>query len=137
VVPSGNPVATHWKGNQEPITNNQEPLSCFLTETDKEVAGAPVRVSRAHQLPDDWAPTDQHKELAAAERKDLNREAANFRDYHSARGNTMKNWNMAFNTWLRNSFNTNKNTSQNDHRAEKRSREFPEQFSSARIWDDL
>jgi len=113
--------------NQEPETNNQY--------KDKEVAAAPLRASRACQLPDDWTPTEQHKELAAAERKDLVREAANFRDYHSARGNTMKNWNMAFNTWLRNSFN--KSIQQNDHRTEKRSREFPEQLSSARIWADI
>jgi len=138
VVTSGNPVATTWKGNQEPITINHKPeTNSLLTET-KTVAAAPVRASRNSQLPDDWAPTDQHRELAEAERKDLAREAANFRDYHSARGNTMKNWNMAFNTWLRNSFNTSNNRpQQHDHRAEKRSREFLEQPSSARIWDDL
>jgi hypothetical protein len=121
----------------KPETINHKPeTNSLLTET-KTVAAAPVRASRNSQLPDDWEPTDDHRQIAAIEKKDLAREAANFRDYHRARGNTMKNWNMAFNTWLRNSFNTNKNTPQNDHRSEKRSREFPEQPSSARIWDDI
>jgi len=121
----------------KPETINHKPeTNSVLTHT--EVAAAPVRATRAQQLPADWVPTDHHREIAAIERKDLEREAENFRDYHCARGNVMKNWNLAFNTWLRNQFNSSKNTPQkHDHRAEKRSGEFPEPKHDLIIWNDL
>jgi hypothetical protein len=57
---------------------------------------------RAHQLPQGFAPTGSHKELAAELHVNLDNELAQFRDHHAAKGSLMKDWDAAFRTWLRN-----------------------------------
>lgn len=57
---------------------------------------------RAHQLPQGFAPTGSHKELAAELHVNLDNELAQFRDHHTAKGSAMKDWDAAFRTWLRN-----------------------------------
>jgi hypothetical protein len=60
--------------------------------------------TRATALPADWAPNDTHRRLAVNLRilPSVDSIAHEFRDYHTARGNTFKLWDSAFNTWLRN-----------------------------------
>lgn len=57
---------------------------------------------RGTQLPDTWQPTEAHTSLASESRLDLKAEVEQFRDYHRAKGTTMKDWDAAFRTWLRN-----------------------------------
>ena len=70
------------------------------------VNGAPRlrtgQAKRAHQLPDDFRPNDKHLALAAELQIDLRSEWPQFVDHHRAKGNTMKDWNSALNTWIRN-----------------------------------
>ena len=101
--------------NREPRTNNQEPT------LPSEVRRTRVK-SENSELPGDWQPTEEHAVIARAEGKDVAREAVVFRDYHTARGNKFKRWNQAFNSWLRNPYGKPKD----DHRTEKRNREFNE-----------
>jgi uncharacterized protein YdaU (DUF1376 family) len=105
--------------NQNQNQNHNIPLSPPSGET----APKPSKSKRdVRELPDDWEPSEAHATIALAERKNLSREAQNFRDYHQARGTKFRSWNQAFNLWLRKSFG---NTT-NDHRSEKLSREFTE-----------
>jgi hypothetical protein len=57
---------------------------------------------RATQLPDGWEPTDKHRDLARELKVDPDHEAEQFRDHHTAKGTTFKDWDAAFRTWLRN-----------------------------------
>lgn len=57
---------------------------------------------RATQLPADWQPTDKHRELARELGVDVDRERPQFEDHHAAKGSAFKDWDRAFNTWLRN-----------------------------------
>jgi hypothetical protein len=53
-------------------------------------------------LPEDWTPTESHAALASEHDLDLVAERAQFEDHHRAKGSTMKDWDAAFRTWLRN-----------------------------------
>lgn len=69
--------------------------------TQPEGQGRGAR-KRATQLPDDWQPNERHRELATSLGVDLDRERQQFEDHHAAKGSTFKDWDRAFNTWLRN-----------------------------------
>lgn len=63
------------------------------------------KVKRATQLPDGWEPGPKHVDLAnnlRLNQEEFEREADKFRDHHAAKGSTFKDWNLAFNNWLRN-----------------------------------
>lgn len=62
----------------------------------------PVGARRARQLPSDWQPNEGHRTFAAENRLNLDAEAEQFADHHRAKGSTMKDWDAAFRTWLRN-----------------------------------
>ena len=55
---------------------------------------------RSHVLPEGWVPNDAHRERAAKEGVDLDRETEKFRAHHEAKGSTFKSWDKAFTTWL-------------------------------------
>ena len=57
---------------------------------------------RAHALPDDWMPNDTHRQMAGKSSLSVTDEQEKFSDYHKAKGSTMKDWDAAFRTWLRN-----------------------------------
>lgn len=76
------------------------PVQETLGAPQADATKTPPR-KRATQLPDRWAPNDGHHELARAERVNLDREAAKFRDHHAAKGSTFKDWDRAFSNWLR------------------------------------
>lgn len=61
------------------------------------------RGKRAITLPSKWQPNEGHREYADNNRLNLSSEADQFRDHHRAKGSTMKDWDAAFRTWLRNS----------------------------------
>lgn len=62
---------------------------------------APAK-KRATALPDDFTPTDNNRQVAADMGVSLPDELAKFKDHHTAKGSTYKDWNAALNTWLRN-----------------------------------
>ncbi len=72
-----------------------------ITDNGKRENGIGAR-KRAHALPDSWKPTDRHRAKADESRLDLEAEAESFKDHHIAKGSVMKDWDRAFNTWLRN-----------------------------------
>lgn len=56
----------------------------------------------AASIPDDWTPREQELAMAKAGGLDAEREAAQFRDHHAAKGTRFKDWHAGFRTWLRN-----------------------------------
>lgn len=66
------------------------------------VADAPVK-PRKRRLPDDWQPKDAHTLLARQHATTVAAQVDHFRDFHRSKGSTMLDWDLAFNTWLRNS----------------------------------
>lgn len=62
----------------------------------------PTTGRRATQLPANWGPTAAHVEMARSIGVVASDQAEQFRDYHTAKGSTMKDWDAAFRTWLRN-----------------------------------
>ena len=60
------------------------------------------KAKRAIQLPDDFQPNESNKRIAEEQGVSLMTEFPQFCDYHRAKGSTMKDWNAALNTWIRN-----------------------------------
>lgn len=67
---------------------------------DRSTAGKPAR--RATQLPSDFKPSQAALDLAAEKGVDLRAEWPQFVDHHKSRGTTMKDWDAALRTWIRN-----------------------------------
>ena len=63
---------------------------------------APAEPKKKHPIPDDWKPTEEHRQLANRERANLEREVEQFRDHAAATGRVLLDWDAAFRTWLRN-----------------------------------
>lgn len=55
----------------------------------------------ARALPADWAPSAEHRTIAAEHRVDVSAEAVKFRDYGIATGKTYADHDAAFRNWLR------------------------------------
>ncbi len=55
------------------------------------------------ELPDGWAPMEEHRALATELGFDADKEALKFTDHALARGRRYRDWNAAFRSWLRNS----------------------------------
>ena len=75
-----------------------------------------ARAKRGHQLPDDWAPNEQHTKKARELELDLDAEVEHFRDHAVANGVTRKDWDAAFRMWMRNSAKWG-NSSRNPNRS--------------------
>lgn len=57
---------------------------------------------RATRRPEGFAPNEKHKSLANELGIDLRSEWDQFCDHHDAKGSTMKDWDAALRTWIRN-----------------------------------
>lgn len=55
------------------------------------------------EIPDDFEPNENNRATAEKQGVNLEHELANFKDHHGAKGSKYKDWNLALNTWLRNS----------------------------------
>ena len=55
-------------------------------------------------IPDDWQPTEAHRQTAREEGRDLQREAQRFRDSAAAHGRRYADWDRAFANWLRSEY---------------------------------
>lgn len=60
-----------------------------------------ARVTRK-ALPDDFAPTEQHRTMAQQHGLNLEQEFEQFKDHHAAAGSRFLDWHAALRTWLRN-----------------------------------
>jgi len=65
-------------------------------------AGKQRKPKRATQLPEDFEPSENNRQVAAEQGVSIHDQLPQFRDYHRAKGSTMKDWHAALNTWLRN-----------------------------------
>jgi len=72
-----------------------------LKGSDGENTDAGKPAKRSRQLPHDFEPNDANRRLAAERGLDLASVVAQFCDFHRAKGSTMKDWNLALNTWIR------------------------------------
>jgi hypothetical protein len=82
---------------ESPNTENSTGTGIVVGSSTR--AGA--RASRARQLPKGWYPSEAG--VAYAKQHGLNRDdVEHFRDHHTARGNTMLDWDAAWRTWCRN-----------------------------------
>lgn len=61
----------------------------------------PAARKRASALPEDFAPNDTNRRIAAEHRVDLDQMLPQFIDHHTAKGSTFKDWHAALNTWIR------------------------------------
>ncbi len=128
--PSGTSTVDLPYTNHKPKTINHIPpipLECPPQGAASAVEAADLP-KRAAQLPKDWKPKESHLAIASAEKKDIEREATKFKDYHVSKGSTFKDWDRAFNTWLRNHFNSSTSDNATKHRDDKRSREHHEEL---------
>lgn len=62
----------------------------------------PSKTARKRSMPEDFVPTQAHVDLAESLGVNLRNEWPQFKDYHHSRGNTMKDWDAALRTWIRN-----------------------------------
>jgi hypothetical protein len=72
------------------------------TEGEAETDSAKSAKKRASQLPENFLPRDSHLKLARDLGISLDVELPKFTDYHRAKGSTMKDWDAALRTWIRN-----------------------------------
>lgn len=85
-------------GEVRKMFGNPDPTHPDPTHPDPpKTAGA----KRAHQLPEDFEPNATNRRIAEERGLDLRSVFEQFADHHRAKGTTMKDWHLAFNTWLR------------------------------------
>lgn len=66
-------------------------------------AGKPASHPRKRKIPDDFQPTDDHRDQAGKLNVSLHDELQKFRDHFTANGKPMADWNAAFRNWIRRS----------------------------------
>jgi len=86
--------------SKDQANKEANPRSSVSSSTSTSTSVGKRSKKRAHQLPEGWAPNDQHRERAATEGVDCDREAEKFRFHHEARGSLFVSWDRAFTTWL-------------------------------------
>lgn len=67
-----------------------------------------ARKRPARRLPDDFEPTEAHRELASSEGVDLDREFARFVDYWRGEGKAKVDWNATLRNWIRRAADDNR-----------------------------
>lgn len=95
--PPPDPVAVPDRGGARVID-----LFDFGNPAPSAPPSKPKRGAVQLELPDQWEPNDQHREMADKLDVVWFTEAAKFRDHHTAKGSRFKDWDAAFRTWLRN-----------------------------------
>ncbi|PYX67793.1 MAG: hypothetical protein DMG72_24525 [Acidobacteria bacterium] len=71
------------------------------SRAEKRERTTPPTAKRASQIPQDFHPKDSHHALAVELGVNLDAAFAKFMDHHGSKGSTYKNWDLAFNSWLR------------------------------------
>lgn len=115
----------------EPVKepNSLSGLDGFVSDAAKARMGLPT--GTGIQFPAQFKPSAEHVAMAAEKGVSIETELLNFRDYHTARGTTLIDWNSAFRVWIRNA--------RVNPLASKRSRSEPEtpHWNSREGWEDF
>lgn len=101
----------------------------FVSDAAKTRMGLPT--GSGIPFPAQFKPSAEHISMAAEKGVSIETELLNFRDYHTARGTTLIDWNSAFRVWIRNA--------RVNPLASKRSRSEPEtpHWNSREGWEDF
>lgn len=101
----------------------------FVSEAAKARMGLPT--GSGIPFPAQFKPSAEHIAMAAEKGVSIETELLNFRDYHTARGTTLIDWNSAFRVWIRNA--------RVNPLASKRSRSEPDtpHWNSREGWEDF
>ena len=94
-------------GNTETETETEEEVlrtSSLSPATPESARATTTKPRKRHKpttpIPDDWAPTPEHRARAAAAGVDVDHEAEMFRAHAEANDRWQASWNAAFTTWL-------------------------------------
>ena len=94
-------------GNTETETETEEEVlrtSSLSPATPESARATTSKPRKRHKpttpIPDDWAPTPEHRSRAAAAGVDVDHEAEMFRAHAEANDRWQASWNAAFTTWL-------------------------------------
>jgi hypothetical protein len=81
----------------------KSPVESPIKENTNPIGLVQKKKKRSSLLPDDFAVTERHRELASQNGwPSPDEEVEAFKDHHGGKGTLMVNWDLAFNTWLRN-----------------------------------
>ena len=105
VTESGTQTKPKPKAELELELEEEEVLrTSSLSPATPESARATTKPRKRHKpttpIPDDWAPTPEHRSRAAAAGVDVDHEAEMFRAHAEANDRWQASWNAAFTTWL-------------------------------------
>ena len=103
-APSNNIYISNTRDNsnsQTSLSDESSEKNDFLKNNDEEETTQDKK-PRKRQLSKNWQPTEKHAAKAKELGLNLNETANDFRDYHHSKGSLMLDWDLAFNTWLRN-----------------------------------
>lgn len=81
------------------------------SDTPPSVETREGKAKRKRALPPGWLPNEGHHAQAKRDGLNVELEAEQFRDHHTAKGSVMLDWEAAFRTWLRNAVKFNKRDS--------------------------
>ena len=80
-----------------------EQIRTDQNRSDGEVSPTPTKVGqRASGFPEGFQFNERAEAMAKGYALNVHKEFAAFRDHHTAKGSTFKDWDAAFRTWLRN-----------------------------------
>lgn len=90
---------------KDTIVSQKNGTDLFDDPPPKPKPGPKPKPKRASEIPENWVPSD--KNISDALSKNLSHqqitdEGEKFRDHHTARGTTFKNWDAAWRTWVSN-----------------------------------
>lgn len=97
-----NPVA---KRTETQSVSETKPSRQAEGEGEEEEENSPtesVPRKRAHQIPDDWTPTPEHRQLATDKGIDIDLEIAKVRDWSKGGNNRRIDWDAVVRNWIRN-----------------------------------
>lgn len=101
-IPPMPPDGTRTSHSFEPVT---EPDSLSAREgfiSDAAKRRMDISPDGSITFPPKFRPSDEHVRMASEKGLNIETEILNFRDYHSARGTRLIDWNSAFRVWIRN-----------------------------------
>ena len=105
-------------------SENSAPITCHSLEPVKEPISdkaEPKKEKRMTQLPDSFEPNANNIETAKKAGIDIEYQLQQFKDWHLAKGSKYKDWNRAFNTWIRKSVEFNRGNTYQGNQPARRS----------------
>lgn len=99
--PEGSAQPSRNQEQEQEQEQEQDIVSAPSAPNPTEPAPKPRRAPTKTVLPDAFAPTDAHRELARQLGVSLDAEVAKFRDHHAANRSVFADWDAALRNWLR------------------------------------